>query len=43
MEDPVAELPRTLRDVGILGADHPDVLENLFVTGVGGLNNQPAH
>ena len=43
MEDPIAKLLRTLRGVSIIGADHPDVPENLLITGFAGLDDQPPH
>ena len=43
MEDPIAKLLWALRGVGILGADRPNVLENLLITGFAGLNDQPTH
>ena len=43
MEDTIAKLLRTLWGVGDLGADHPDVFENLLIASPAGLNDQPAH
>lgn len=43
MEDPITKVLRSFWDVGIIGTNHPDVLEDLLITGVAGLNNQPAH
>ena len=43
MEDPIAKLLWALRGVGILGTNHPNVPENLLITGFTGLNDQPTH
>lgn len=43
MEDSIAQLLRSFRSILVIGADHPDILENLLIAVVTGLDDQSAH